>query len=123
MPLFQPSFCLVWRFHESFTLAPTRFSRRREIVSARVPQEDTVLRPSPIEWPTWHDDPSQSEQPRGGPLRHDITLARYLEKQRACRASTVRGFDLRTTAINLWQAGSVYRARLFQLWRPFHRSV
>lgn len=62
-----------------------------------------MLRPNPTEWPTWHDDPWQNEQPRG-PLRHDIALTRYLEKQRACRASTVRGFDLRTTAIRLWQA-------------------
>ena len=62
-----------------------------------------MLRPSSTEWPIWHDDPWQNPQPRDEvvPLRHDIALARYLEKQRACRASTIRRFDLWTSAIGL----------------------
>lgn len=53
-----------------------------------------MLRPNSTEWPIWHDDPWQNPQPRDDalPLRHDIALARYLEKQRACRASTPSGF-------------------------------
>lgn len=55
----------------------------------------------PTEWPIWHDEPWENRQPRGGvaPLRHDIALARYLEKQRAGRESTVRSFELPTTAV------------------------
>jgi hypothetical protein len=62
-----------------------------------------MLRPSSTEWPIWHDDPWHNPQPRGGlvPRRHDIALARYLEKQRACRASTIHRFDLRATALGL----------------------
>lgn len=65
--------------------------------------EENVLRPNSTEWPIWHDDPWQNPQPRDGalPLRHDIALARYLEKQRACRASTIRRFDLWVSAIGL----------------------
>jgi hypothetical protein len=65
--------------------------------------EDNVLRPSPTEWPIWHDDPCQNPQPRDEvvPLCHDIALARYLEKQRACRALAIRRFDLWTIAIGL----------------------
>ncbi|WP_292547815.1 hypothetical protein [Mesorhizobium sp.] len=58
-----------------------------------------MLRPSSSEWPIWHNDPGQNEQPRGGPLRHDIALTHYLEKQRAYRVSAIRSFDFRTTAI------------------------
>lgn len=62
-----------------------------------------MVRPSSTEWPIWHDDPLQNPQPRDEvvPLRHDIALTGYLEKQRACRASTIRRFDLWTSAIGL----------------------
>jgi hypothetical protein len=62
-----------------------------------------MLRPSSTEWPIWHDDPWQNPQPRDEvvPLRHDIALALYLEKQQARRALAIRRFDLWTTAIGL----------------------
>ncbi|RUV73905.1 MAG: hypothetical protein EOR30_01500 [Mesorhizobium sp.] len=40
-----------------------------------------------------------NEQRRGGPLRYDIALTHYLEKQRACRVSTVGPFDFWIAAI------------------------
>jgi uncharacterized protein YjiS (DUF1127 family) len=58
-----------------------------------------MLRPSSSEWPIWHIDPGQTEQPRGGPLRHDIALTHYLEKQRARRVSAIRSFDFRACAL------------------------
>jgi len=58
---------------------------------------------SSTEWPVGYADPWQVPRPQGGvaPLRHDLALARYLEKQAAYRASTVRWFDTWTTAIRL----------------------
>jgi|RhiMethySRZTD1v2_1073278.scaffolds.fasta_scaffold350268_2 hypothetical protein len=62
-----------------------------------------MLRWSSTEWPIGYADPWQAPRPQGGvaPLRHDLALARYLEKQAACRASTVRQFDAWATAIRL----------------------
>ena len=62
-----------------------------------------MQRPSSTEWPIWHDDPWENPQPGStvAPLRHELALARYLEKQRAWRASTVRRFDLGTIARRL----------------------
>ncbi|MER8467642.1 hypothetical protein [Mesorhizobium sp. M1396] len=56
----------------------------------------------PNEWPFWHDDPGQNRRLgcEVAPLRHDIALARYLEKQRGGRESTVRRIDLSTTTIH-----------------------
>ncbi len=52
----------------------------------------------PNEWPIWHHDPGQNPRLWNAiaPQRHEIALARYLEKQRAGRESMVRSFDLRT---------------------------
>lgn len=60
-----------------------------------------MLRPNTTDWPIWHDDPWQNPQLRDGlmPLRHDIALARYLQRQQAWRASAVRKFDLSAAAI------------------------
>jgi len=72
----------------------------------------------PNEWPIWHDDPGQSPRPRyaAAPFRHDIALARYLEKQRAGRESTARSFDLRTrtirTCVLIADAGRDFLRRL-----------
>ena len=62
-----------------------------------------MLRWTSTAWPIGYADPWQAPWPRGGvaPLRHDLALARYLEKQAACRASTVRPFDTWATAIRL----------------------
>jgi len=62
-----------------------------------------MLRLSSIEWPIGYTDPWQTPQPPGGvaPLRHDLALARYLEKRMACDSSTVRRLDIWTTAIDL----------------------
>jgi hypothetical protein len=57
-------------------------------------QEDTVHHPGSTEWPIWHDYPARDQQGQGAPLRHDIALAGYLEKQQAWQASAVRRFDL-----------------------------
>jgi hypothetical protein len=58
--------------------------------------EDAVQRPSSTDWPIGHEDPWHDPQNSGAvaPLRHDIALSRYLEKQQACRGSAVRGLDL-----------------------------
>jgi len=56
-------------------------------------QEDTVHHPGSTEWPIWHDDPGRDRQEVDAPSRHDIALARYLETQRAYRASTARRFN------------------------------
>ncbi len=55
----------------------------------------------PNEWPIWHDDAGQNPRLWNAvaPQRHEIALARYLEKQRAGRESMVRSFDLRTATI------------------------
>jgi hypothetical protein len=69
----------------------------------------------PNEWPIWHDDPGQNPRLHYAvaPLRHDIALARYHEKQRAGRESTVRSFHLRTTTIVLiGDAGKDFLRRL-----------
>jgi hypothetical protein len=60
-----------------------------------------MLPPNSREWPIWHDDPWQDRQLHTGlvPLRHDIALEHYLEKQRACRVSTVSRLDPSSTAI------------------------
>ena len=62
-----------------------------------------MFRWSSTEWSIGYADPWQAPRPQGGvaPLRHDLALARYLEKQAAYRASTVRPFGTWTTAIRL----------------------
>ena len=55
-----------------------------------------MLPPHSTEWPTGHSDPWQAPQPPGGvaPLRHDLALARYLEKRAAYRTMRVYQPDL-----------------------------
>ena len=62
-----------------------------------------MLRWSSTEWLTGYANPSQAPRPQGGvaPLRHDLALARYLEKQAAYRASTVRPYDTLAAGIRL----------------------
>jgi hypothetical protein len=62
-----------------------------------------MFRWSSTEWPIGYADPWQAPRPQGGvaPLRHDLALARHLEKQAAYRASTVRPFDTLTAGIRL----------------------
>lgn len=66
-------------------------------------EEDTVLRLSSAEWPIGFADPWQAPQPPGGvaPLRHDLALARYLEKRMAYDSSAVLRLDIWTAAIDL----------------------
>ena len=55
---------------------------------------------SSTDWPIRHDDPWENSQPGGvAPLRHDLALARYLERQQGWRASAVHRFDPGETAI------------------------
>jgi hypothetical protein len=82
-----------------------------------------MLRPSSSEWPIWHNDPGQTEQPRRGPLRHDIALTHYLEKQRACRGSTVRPFDFWTAAIRACALIARLGRDFFRRLRPFNPRI
>ncbi|BCG79386.1 hypothetical protein [Mesorhizobium sp. 113-3-3] len=50
------------------------------------------------DWPTWHDEPKENSG-EVAPLRHDLALARYLERQQGWRASAVHRFDPGETAI------------------------
>ncbi|WP_217578470.1 hypothetical protein [Mesorhizobium sp. GbtcB19] len=52
----------------------------------------------PGEWPIWHDNDQPGERDIGAPQRHEIALARYLEKQHAHRAAAVRRTSLSTAA-------------------------
>ena len=61
-----------------------------------------MLHPSSTGWPIRYDDPWENPQPGCvAPLRHDLALASYLERQRAWRASTVHRFGPWTIAIRL----------------------
>jgi hypothetical protein len=62
-----------------------------------------MLPPNTVEWPIWHDDPRRNGHGRDEPVpqRHDIELARYVEKQRACRETGPGGIDLTETASRL----------------------
>jgi hypothetical protein len=53
-----------------------------------------MFNPDSTDWPTGHVDLWEAPRPRGGvaPLRHDLALARYLEKQAAHRASSALSF-------------------------------
>jgi hypothetical protein len=88
-------------------------------------QEDTVQRPALTEWPIWHDDPGHDLQQRGAavPLRHDLTLARYLQRQQAWRASAVRKFDLSAAAVRASVRVARVGSAFFRRMRPFQRSV
>lgn len=72
-------------------------------VSARSSAEEAMFQPNPANWPIRYADSGQPQQQCGGvaPLRHDIALARYLEKQAAHRASASLGIDLWSAAIGL----------------------
>lgn len=82
-----------------------------------------MLRSSSSEWPIWHNDPGQTEQPRGGPLRHDIAIKHYLEKQRARRVSTVRSFHFRTTAIRACALIARLGRDFFRRLQPFKPRI
>ena len=62
-----------------------------------------MMRLSLTEWPIGYADPWQRLQPPGGvaPLRHDLALARYLEKRMAYDSSTIHRLDIWTAAIDL----------------------
>ncbi|WFP61578.1 hypothetical protein [Mesorhizobium sp. WSM4904] len=53
-----------------------------------------MQRPVLTEWPVWHDDPRTNLHGYRATQRHEIALARFLEKQQAYRASAVRRLDL-----------------------------
>ncbi len=57
---------------------------------------------SSTDWPIGHDDPWVNSRPGGvAPLRHDLALAAYLQRQQAWRASAVPRLDLRIIAKHL----------------------
>jgi hypothetical protein len=62
-----------------------------------------MLNPGSTEWPKGYVDPWHISQPPGGvaPLRHDLALARYLEKRKAYDSSAVRRIDVWAAAIDL----------------------
>lgn len=63
-----------------------------------------MLPPNTVEWPLWYDDRWRNEHWRGDslPQRHNIELARYVEKQRACQVSNPHHFDLAKIVGRLW---------------------
>ena len=93
-------------------------------------QEDAVQRSSSTDWPIWHDDPWH-EDPwhdptwRGAvaPQRHDIALARYLEKQQACRGSAVRRLDLSAAMTHASVLIAHVGGAILQRLRPLQRSI
>ena len=54
--------------------------------------------PALTEWPIWHDDPRNDLHGYCGTQRHEIALARFLEKQHAHRASAA------VDRLDLWAA-------------------
>jgi hypothetical protein len=52
--------------------------------------------PPSAEWPIQHADIAHTTPPRGGvaPLRYDLALARYLEKQAEYQSSAAHRLDL-----------------------------
>lgn len=82
-----PDRCFSRFHHAGFTTSITTADDSSSTGSAK---EDAVLPPKTVEWPLWHDDPWRNEHGQGDPVpqRHDIELARYVEKQRACREPT-----------------------------------
>ncbi len=60
-----------------------------------------MLPPDPTEWPIRPRDPWQAPRSPVAPLRHDLALALYLEKQAAHRASTPHRFNPWTAAMRL----------------------
>jgi len=72
------------------------------------------------EWPVWHGGPGA--QHAGGCTRHDIALARYLEKQASDRASATRPSYPFASAIRSC-IGVARRGRAdFRSWLPFRES-
>jgi len=66
---------------------------------------------SSTDWPIRHDDPWENSQPGGvAPLRHDLALAAYLQRQQAWRASAVRN----PSASAIRWCGRVLRAWRFR---------
>jgi len=53
-----------------------------------------VQHPALTEWPVWHDDPRNDLHGYCATQRHEIVLARFLEKQQVHRASAVHKFHL-----------------------------
>jgi hypothetical protein len=96
-----PDRCFSRFHHAGFTTSITTADDSSSTGSAK---EDAVLPPKTVEWPLWHDDPWRNEHGRGDPVpqRHDIELARYVEKQRACREPNPPGFGLAETVGRLW---------------------
>ena len=58
------------------------------------------LRPGPVEWPVYHADPLQVPQSARGvaPLRHDLALARHLERRRTLDPTPASRRDSRSVA-------------------------
>jgi len=83
-----------------------------------------VQRPALTDWPIWHEDAGNDLQlGTAAPLRHDLTLARYLERQQAWRALAVREFDLSTAAIRACVLVVRVGSAFFRRSRSFRRSV
>ena len=61
------------------------------------------------DWPTWHDEPRENSG-EVAPLRHDLALAHYLERQQAWRASAARN----PSASAIRWCGRVLRAWRFR---------
>ncbi|TGS16076.1 hypothetical protein EN852_010670 [Mesorhizobium sp. M2E.F.Ca.ET.209.01.1.1] len=53
------------------------------------------------EWPLWHDDDRRDGQLANASLRHEIALARYLERQREHRQTGMPIVDLESVALRL----------------------
>jgi hypothetical protein len=104
-------------FHDFITLVPTQSSRRRGKLSVLklLSQEDTVQHPALTEWPLWLDDPRNDLYGHCPTERHEIALARFLEKQHVHRASAVRRLDL-------WAVVTRATTRLASAARPLFRA-
>jgi len=74
------------------------------------------------EWPIWHG--GQGQQHAGGcaPLRHDIALERYLEKQASNRTSATRPSYPWASAIRTCIATARHAHADLRSWLPFRAN-
>lgn len=94
---------LFYDFITPVHMAASRGRRTLPGTKDRCRKEETMLRLSSSEWSIGYADPWQTPQPPGGvaPLRHDLALARHLEKRMAYGPSTVRPLDISAVTIGV----------------------
>ena len=70
-------------------------------IGESTPTEDIMFHLNADDWPAQNADPWRVSRPSGGiaPLRHEVELARYLEKQAGHRTS-------KSLSVDLWSVAS-----------------